>query len=164
MSKDMVHSPEAGLIPTEGLSALIAKLEAAEAGGPVLDRDIFSLFDERVPVEGIENGRYAFENEPGWYCSIPDFTTSLDAALALAERVLVSPYVGPISLTIMGSGQAFIDHIDPCGEGIGALGNTPALALCLAILKARTAASSNSVGMSEANAQKPQPLQEGVKP
>jgi hypothetical protein len=66
----------------------------------------------------------------------PEFTTSLDAALALAERVLKPPYTGPISLTIAGSGQAYIDHIDPCGMGVQAFGRTPALALCLAILKA----------------------------
>jgi hypothetical protein len=65
-----------------------------------------------------------------------DYTTSLDAALALAERVPVAPYTGPITLTIAGSGQAGIDHSDPCRMGVQAFGNTPALALCIAILKA----------------------------
>lgn len=93
------------------------------------------------PLNGVEAWNLAHEGP--WGSSSAEtqlfakaLEGSLDAALALAERVRVAPYTGPITLTIAGSGQAYIDHSDPCGMGVQAFGNTPALALCLAILKA----------------------------
>ncbi len=68
-----VHSA-CGSIPGEGLSALIARLEAAEAGSRELDYAI------KVWLEPIDDY---------WAIRVAaDWTTSLDAALALAERVL----------------------------------------------------------------------------
>lgn len=88
----MVHSRDA-LIPGGDLSALIARLEAAEAGSRELDAAVWAA----------SNGYELFEHDgAGWrYRMRPDdimrhertsyispYTTSLDAALALAERVL----------------------------------------------------------------------------
>ena len=130
----MVHSGASAYIPGE----LVARLEAASEGSRALD---VSLAMETTHPYGFDS-----EREIDAY---PHPTTSIDDALALAKHLDLAPFTGPISLTIAGSGQAYIAHIDPCGEGVQAFGRTPALALCIAILKAATA---NSVGMSEANA------------
>ena len=108
---------------TDLITRLEKAAEEAAEGSRELDRAIWHEleFDSR--------------REPT-HC--PSYTTSIDAALALAERVPVAPYTGPITLTIAGSGQAYIDHSDPCRMGVQAFGNTPALALCIAILKATT--------------------------
>jgi hypothetical protein len=103
-------------------SELVARLEDASEGSRELDILI------QAALRPHDNSV--------WWIAQPPVTTSLDAALALAERVRVAPYTGPITLTIAGSGQAYIDHIDPCGLCVQAFGNTPALALCIAILRA----------------------------
>jgi hypothetical protein len=112
----MVHSAEVGSIPVPDMSALIARLEAAEAGSRELNGDVASA----------TVGFMAWDGEP--------ITQSLDAALALAERVLPDHMRGPISLCIAGSAEAYIDHVDPCGDSVKAFGKTPALALCICIL------------------------------
>jgi hypothetical protein len=127
-------------IPTE----LVARLEVAEAPCRDLDAEIGRAFGGQVIARF---GDYDWRAEGhGIWRALPMFTRSLDDTLALAGRVLVAPYVGPISLTIAGSGQAYIDHTDPCRIGVQAFGNTPALALCLAVLKATTA---SAVGTDE---------------
>ena len=123
-----VHSGASASIPTE----LVARLEAASVGSRALD---VSLAMETTHPYGFDSEREIDE--------YPHPTTSIDDALALAKHLNLAPYTGPISLTIAGSGQAYIDHTDPCRIGVQAFGNTPALALCLAVLKATTA---NSVG------------------
>lgn len=90
----MVHSDAKSVsIPGPDMSALIARLEAAEAGSRELDAAVWAA----------SNGYELFEHDgAGWrYRMKPDdimrhertgyispYTTSLDAALALAERVL----------------------------------------------------------------------------
>jgi len=106
-----------------GHSALIARLEAAEAGGRELDYEIRDAL-----------------NDPHWNIRVPaDWTTSLDAALALAERVLpgwqitlstkggeMPPWVQIYPLPLEED-----NYLDP------EFAATPALALCIAILKAK---------------------------
>lgn len=62
---------------------------------------------------------------------------SLDAALALAERVLEDR--GPININvcIAGSAQAQIFPMDPCEPHAQVVAATPAVALCAAILRAK---------------------------
>lgn len=63
-------------------------------------------------------------------------TASVDDALALVERVK-PPWVGIIHLSIAGSGQASIESAGPCdSRWAQAFGETPALAICLALVRA----------------------------
>jgi len=121
-------------MPTE----LVARLEAASVGSRALD---VSLAMKTTHPYGFDSEREIDE--------YPHPTTSIDDALALAKHLNLAPYTGPISLTIAGSGQAYIDHTDPCRIGVQAFGNTPALALCLAVLKATTASAVSTDEQSE---------------
>ena len=119
------------------MSGLVEKLEAAEVGSRSLDLDIaqalsMKLWGRRHP----HNNSHQWMTEiDGKAVPIPRYTTSLDAALALAERVIAVR--GPIDISIMGSAQVVILDADPCRDAIAeAYGNTPALALCIAILRA----------------------------
>ena len=116
----------AASVPTGGpLDDLIARLEAASEGSGALD-DLVGRAIGCI-LTGITDGVWGVK-PGGW-------TQSLDAALALAERVL--PEHGPIDLTIMGSAKVTIWSNDPCGRDLSdAFGHTPALALCIAVLKA----------------------------
>jgi hypothetical protein len=129
------------------MTDLIKRLEEAEAGSRKLDVLIaveIDLTDARndlsarrsLAIYGLEtfaSRASAYNN--AWQTFLPAYTTSLDAALALAERVISQR--GPIELSICGSAQAVIHHNDPCGNPLAMVyGNTPALALCIAVLKA----------------------------
>lgn len=99
---------------------LIEKLQKTEAGSSELDVAILRTLAD-----------HHFSAGP-----VPAYTTSLDAALALADRVVKRR--GPIDLSICGSAQVMIHHQDPCGNMLAsAFAATPALALCIAILKAK---------------------------
>jgi hypothetical protein len=108
------------------MTDLIKRLEEAEEGCPFLDREIW------VALEF-----YRRSSPP----AAPEYTTSIDAALALAERVLPGCLWTAGSNTYDGApnGQAEVflpvpsDFHDGCGEVTAA---TPTLALCIAILKA----------------------------
>ncbi|HEV7352545.1 MAG TPA: hypothetical protein VGN74_05390 [Brevundimonas sp.] len=122
---------------------LIERIEAAEVGSRELDGAVwFALFEPDVNhgalhVEQTEEGpREALTCELGskWADDVGHYTTSIDAAVGLAERVLPG---WVITLEIAGSGQAYLYHPDPCGPTIKTLGKTPALALVAAILRAK---------------------------
>lgn len=119
------------------MQELIARLEEVEAGSRELDLRVFERFDlvdgERWTDADLE---YAL-TDPDCTISPPRLTTSLDAALALAERVL--ELRGPININVClaGSAQAQIYPDDPCGVHVQAVASSPALALCIAILKAK---------------------------
>lgn len=100
------------------MSGLVERLEAAEVGSRSLDQAVW-----------LATGGWEGVDAP------PSFTTSLDAALALADRVIAVR--GPIDISIMGSAQVVILDAEPCRDAIAdAYGNTPALALCIAICRA----------------------------
>lgn len=152
------------------MSGLIERLEGAEKGSRELDREVARLFGwHRVEPRHARNkhgGWIAPEDFIGLYSdgspkldglhgtSIyrdpPAFTTSLDAALALAERVLPGWY-WRAGRTPMGHwhhgrytyGWAHMSRTDAsnCDRGDEATGwaETPALALCAAILRAHEA-------------------------
>ena len=126
------------------MTDLIKRLEEAEEGSRELDRDISKLIDKAewdkcanwasmpcgAPPAVIERDAVRW---------LPFYTTSLDAALALAERVLpgarwvmVQQPVGWGAMPLLFDGAAWNCPNDP-GETVHAL--LP-LALCIAILKA----------------------------
>jgi hypothetical protein len=116
-------------------SALIAKLESASEGSRELDLTIATRLERKLWLRG--SGHNTVERN-GRQVVIPHYTASIDAALALAERVI--KVRGPIDLTIMGSAQVVIHNADPCGNPLAeTYGHTPALAICAALLRASAA-------------------------
>jgi hypothetical protein len=109
------------------LSNLISRLEAAQSGGAGLDHAVH---------EAAEPALFA----PGWKwsteCPLP-VTTSLDAALTLCERVLPGASCVGFDRTPQGS-TAYVSR-NNVADGhwlVEAEAPTPALALCLALLRA----------------------------
>ena len=105
------------------MTDLIKRLEEADDGEPLLDREIWVALEfdgNRSPVDA------------------PEYTTSLDAALALAERVL--PGWGWVLSTGARDQPAWVQAYpepvdeDVCRDAV-ASASLP-LALCIAILKA----------------------------
>lgn len=134
----MVHSAEDGSIPVLDMSALIVRLEAAEAGSRELDA---AISDELDPIANQHDGypgRWPFAEGSPLSLRTPAVTTSLEAALALAERVLpgwawgVSNVPGLISDGILYQP----DGLGGFSTSVRVGHKTPALALCLAILRA----------------------------
>lgn len=132
---------------TADLSALIARLEAAEVGSRELDARMWCAtegisFKKMLTVKGFPDRQYSFRTSIGdvglhglfGHPPIGHVTTSLDAALALAERVL--PGCGwelYAAYEIKGS----MKYGCNLGEEDTAYAFTPALALCIAILRAK---------------------------
>lgn len=117
---------------------LIAKLESASEGSRELDAAIADLFDPLPDQHDGYDGRWPFAEGSEFSLKTPPVTTSIDAALALAERVI--KVRGPIDLTIMGSAQVVIHNADACGNPLAeTYGHTPALAICAALLRASAA-------------------------
>lgn len=120
---------------------LIERLEKATEGSRELDRRLATMAGWTV-TERIGGNRH-FQPPTGWVgsngpmCGPPEFTTSLDAAIALSERVL------PGWTWFMASGSAPEPYYEATlfgpdenatsGEQIA---KSPALALCLAICRA----------------------------
>ncbi len=115
---------------TTDLSALIARLEAAEAGSHELDKAVAIACGSTINVwaETAADGTFLGSVRP--------VTTSLDAALALAERVC-----GDREWMIVRSNEGGVttyhaligpDAVERAGEAA-----TPALALVIAILRAK---------------------------
>ena len=126
------------------MQELIARLEAAETGSLELDCEmgLFARTDGKGEVSD-HFGTPCIRDAGGPYAPKP-FTTSLDAALALAERVLPE-WVYQIDIqSDLSWVLAAPDWWAPAlGQGPEARGGqssvakTPALALCIAILKAK---------------------------
>jgi len=136
---------------TTDLSALIARLEAAEVGSRELGRDI--LVAMNIVREVDPTLFYGVGNEDTWHFGdaaeqdgfwriLPDPSTSLDAALALAERV--SPEVfWEMSCRAIINGQKqygvtlWPEDLEAGVEGAHGHAPNPALALVIAILRAK---------------------------
>lgn len=104
------------------MTDLIKRLEEAEEGCPFLDREIWVALEfdgNRSPVDA------------------PEYTTSIDAALALAERVLPGWHyeLTPGRAGIAAEQWSYYDSAEDEG-GQSARAKTTPLALCIAILKA----------------------------
>lgn len=130
------------------MTDLIKRLEEAEAGSRELDALIGLALDGYV-IDGERYGlpRYCRTNGNGEYVCpgqngddlLPDYTTSIDTALALAERVLPGPRwvivqqdVGWGVLPLLFDGTKWECPNEP-GE---TLHRSLCCALCIAILKA----------------------------
>lgn len=120
------------------LSDLIAKLEAASEGSRELDEDLHNAIrptmEEWTKMAGVDDDAYFY-----WVFR-PRYTTSVDAAISLAGKMLPGrghgylpgffpphPFAGIIGADL---GTVDLKTATICG------GPTPALALCLAVLKA----------------------------
>lgn len=155
-----VHSPEGGLIPTE----LVERLEVADRGSRELDGLVeVAIRDVQAARSGLKREHWAKwrSNRDGhisdghtFYDSAP-VTTSIDAALALAERVLPGwqwTLGGPREkIAKSDDGRPFASLVragpEVANEGfVTSPGNTPAVALCIAILKATAASSVGTKG------------------
>lgn len=116
------------------ITSLIEKLEGAEVGSVELDALIYSHLNcTLIPRRADYRPRRRWPN--GSVTHQRKVTTSLDAALALAERVL--------------PGEIWVCEFGPSSSHVGLKnarfiieesGNTPALALCAAILRAQSEA------------------------
>ena len=102
-------------------SELVARLEGASEGSRELDAEIDVVF----PSPGTPPN-YEWPRE-----LVPAYSTSLDAALALASRVL------PGWDFIVGRTNGGLTIHAQVGPGEMQFGNTPALALCIAVLRAK---------------------------
>lgn len=130
---------------------LIERLAKAKSGSRELDCALYVALGRRPSWLG-DGGilwvdtkdragpvvRFAYDGKPSTgnppVNDTPAYTTSLDAIVALIEEK--SPSRGPVTLLMAGSAEAYIDSADPCGPTVKAFGQTPALALCIALLRA----------------------------
>ncbi len=157
-----VHSPD-GLISSE----LVARLETASVGSRELDRLVAVAVagaKEDIDETGSLRGYYRSDNPARWISigAIEPVTTSLDAAVALVERVLPSqPEPGdvPWDQWLIELTRSPVWRREPrvtwdcvIGNGLGFGGAeskscaTAPLALCIALLKAIPAASHSLAG------------------
>lgn len=132
------------------MQELIARLEAAEAGSRELDALVWLRFNRPEYSGGVKalemrswydgRGHMILETDAGEEVAddlgIGTYTTSLDAALALAERVLPG-FTWRVQRHTSGMFDAAL-WSDPDDNYVG-YGRTPspALSLCIAILKAK---------------------------
>jgi hypothetical protein len=124
------------------MTDLLARLEVAEAGSRELDAAMAVVADKAERVIG--HWRY---NAEGRAREVEPVTTSLDAALALAERVLPG-WGWMVRHYAAGQGGpgwcAYVCEPDADLVESGPVNSAPALALCIAILKATAAARQQS--------------------
>ena len=140
------HRPAPDALPAEsslGLPAIIARLEAATTGSRILDAAVYEATRKRGTLKE-EFARLASLPVPDYGRSvpiaesIPHYTTSLDAALTL-----VPVMNGPRTWMLFGrtsSRYAVCEaKITAPSREWQAFAQSPALALCIAALKARAA-------------------------
>ena len=121
------------------LEQLIARLEAASKGSRDLDRAIhLVVFADFIKERGMtEEGNGWRDPEFGAIAPPQDYTTSIDAALTLVPPIwrvyaIQEQYVDPPNLWFVG-----LDRRREHRESMIGKAPTPALALCIAALKAR---------------------------
>lgn len=123
----------------ETITSLIEKLEQAEVGSRELDAAIADLLLDPIfkPLSKTRQMRWPFVEGSGIAALTPPVTISLDAALALAERLELSV------------GEILNDALEgPAGVGIwqsgwnGTVSTIPQIArfVCIAILRAQSEA------------------------
>ena len=122
------------------ITSLIEKLEGAEVGSRELDREIALHLEAKLWL--VSSGRHKVERN-GRSVNMPAYTASLDAALALAERV--NPRFGwQIEYDSCGLvNYAWVSetlYLDGPQFHLRGRAATPALALCAAILRAQSEA------------------------
>lgn len=111
------------------MSGLIERLEAAEFGSRELDSSVAGQFCNDVESDDGDFWWGPFDQQA---TRVPDFTTSLDAALALAERTM-----GGVSIDLLIRDHRTLCELNWPSNTVHSSAKTPALALCIAILKAK---------------------------
>lgn len=123
---------------------LIAKLESASEGSREIDIELMCLLGG---ARHVGDGVYYGPNEAVWHTSeiaenegyymLPSPSRSIDAALALAERVMPGCWANICTL----GGKVWVHSKWSSGGGPRWRGDsaTPALAICAAILRASAA-------------------------
>ncbi len=132
---------------TQDITSLIEKLEGASEGSVELSCDIGIALGEWTPPKGAERDIYSPDiwrrNGLKYYQPYAEVTTSLDAALALAERVLPGTSPGVSKNVFHGYWSAWLhQNVDGACHVVGdaSTSTTPALALCAAVLRAQSEA------------------------
>lgn len=125
---------------------LIGRLETAEVGSRELDVLIWTVFDA-AKIErdisrhkgtwprGASNDEKAARRASYLKASAPGFTTSLDAALALAERVLPGWWPAFAKTSPVAWSADVYEPTSHASQSVGQAASGP-LALCIAILRA----------------------------
>lgn len=129
---------------TADLSALVARLEAAEVGSRELDEaisDALCVRKTRHFIAGVPDELWLYEFDGHEPSSALRVTQSLDAALALAERVLEGwsweIRIDESGASVQAAPVWWMEGLAAPDEGgVSCEAATPALALCLAVLKA----------------------------
>lgn len=122
------------------LAELIARLEAASQGSRPLDREMMLLVGD---AREVDHCTFYGPDESVWYLGdyehetdlppLPYLTSSLDAIVALIERKLPGWWVQYLGQTTKG----WAARIERQGTSLGLFNSTtPALALCIAFLRA----------------------------
>jgi hypothetical protein len=123
------------------MTDLIKRLEEAEAGSGAFNQELALLLGGYVlEKRGKDRKEWFYPVDREWFYrdaihELPRYTTSLDAALALAERVLPG-WCWMIERHKNGTATAGLHEWNAYREADRFTANTPALALCAAILKA----------------------------
>ena len=131
---------ESGFIPVRDIPGLIALLDRSEVGTFVLDEivsDALCKSKFRTCIAGLpdeQGGLWMYEFDGHAPSSALRVTQSLDAALALAERVLP----GWVYMLVNDYCDYFrAELVRPESSVVKAVAETMPLALCIAILKAK---------------------------
>lgn len=133
----------------QSITSLIEKLEGAEGPSIVLDAEICWTLERPRAIQAFWRGAMGkpgplpdeFSRLPrglgmaSLEVGSPNYTASLDAALALAERVLPG-WEGEIDFGRRGFACLYPEQPYPAHLEYNAEASTPALALCAAILRA----------------------------
>ena len=140
---------ESGFIPVRDIPGLIALLDRSEVGTFVLDEivsDALCKSKFRTCIAGLpdeQGGLWMYEFDGHAPSSALRVTQSLDAALALAERVLAEQAIGGRPGRLHDFAQHFNGRWEAKtyrvsdGSSHQSVAATPALALCIAIIKAK---------------------------
>ncbi len=121
------------------LLSLAKRCEDATGGDGFLDVDIENALGgdaQHTPTNGFKR----FYHDTRRWGALPSYTHSLDAAVSLCERVL--PGIEWEVTTLYGIGTASVGLNDAVNGHTGARANTPALAICAALLRHCAAAPS----------------------
>lgn len=129
---------------TQDITSLIEKLEGAEVGSYGLDGLVLEATGHKYHLD-FGSAWYARpgHNERIYGNGPARVTTSLDAALALAERVVPGTSPGVSKNVFHGYWSAWLhQNVDGACHVVGdaSTSTTPALALCAAILRAQSEA------------------------
>jgi len=129
------------------MTDLIKRLEEVEKGSGAFDKELALLLGGyTLERRGKDRKEWFYPVDQEWFYrkdshELPRYTTSIDAALALAERVLpegwtveIKSGARPFNRAIIHPKYTMENKQDRCPMGLSK--GSPALALCIAILKA----------------------------